>query len=463
MGKSSDPPPAPDYTGLAKQQADAQASLLNKQTVTNRPNQTTPWGSSAWTNSPSVNQSGYDQALASWNSGNAQGTWVPEIQGSWTGTAGPNGDGSYSPGSPGHWSGATSNGAKRPGLADFTTDNWQQDITLDPAEQRQLDSQRNIQSNFDQTATGLLGQVQNSMSKPLDFGSLPPMTSYDTSQMVQSDPNSIKRSDFSGLPALTGYDISKLTGFGPKLEPGFGAVEQVRDAMMSRMQPLRQQQRDREIQRLRNQGLSDNTEAFQRALTRLDQGDTDANQQALLGATSAYGDIFNRGLSANNQLMAQRAQQFGEQGQIASLAGMQRQQLGNEQNTQFNQSSQIQNMLQALRGQQFGEQGSMASLSGLQRQQLLGEQDMQRQSPLNDLMKLQGKAVSNPNMPSFVQAGMSQAPDYMGAANNSYEAAMQKYNAEQASSDGMMKGLFGLGGAALGNPAIGAGLMKFFG
>lgn len=341
--KSSDPPPAPDYESLAKLEAGQQKQLLDIQTSNNRPTQLTPWGSASWTNTPTVDQTGYDKALADWTAANTQGTWVPPVTTTTPGEWGREGTEAVTTTIPGYWTGATSDGTERPSLEDFTTTDWTQRITLDPAEQRQLDSQRNIQSNFDNIATGLLGDVYNSMAKPLN---------------------------------LEGLD---------ELDPSFGAVQEVQDAMMSRLAPQRAQMREAELQRLRNQGLSDNTEAYQRALKRMDEGDTDAQMQSLLGATQAYGDIFNRTAQA--------------------------------------------------------------------RQQGLSERDLLRQSPMLDLLRLQGKPVANPAMPNFVQAGMANAPNLLGAAQQTYNTNLANYNAEQAQGDSMLSGLFGLGGTILGSPA----------
>lgn len=351
MGKKSDPPPAPDYTELAKMTAEDQRKMLDLQTIANRPNQVTPWGTSSWTNTPITDQGGYDQALKAWEAGNSQGTWVPGSAGGWVGSYGREGDGYMSPATEGHWTGATANPAPRPKLEDYQSENWTNNVSLNPAEQAHLDAQRGIQSQFDKTASGLLGAAQDSISKPLDF---------------------------SGLP---------------QLDPSFGAVQEVQDAMMSRLKPQLQQNRDSEIQRLRNQGISDNSEAFQRALTRLDQSDVDANMQSLLGATQAYGDIFSR--------------------------------------------------------------------TGQARQQGITEQNMIRQSPLDDLMRLNGQPVGMPQMPSFMQAGQGQAIDYLGAGNQQFNAAMNAYNADQASGSGMLGGLFGLAGSALGGPAGGVASQAF--
>lgn len=347
MGKSADPPPAPDYTALAKMSAEDQRKMLDLQTSANRPGQITPWGTSQWEKTPTVNQSGYDKALADWTAANSQGTWVPPTPGGYSGGR----EGYEIPGSPGYWSGATSNNQPRPDIKDYTNYDWTQRLSLDPADQAHLDAQRGIQSQFDTTASGLLGQAQDSVSKQLDFSSL------------------------------------------PELDPTFGAVKEVQDAMMSRLQPGRDQARERELQRLRNQGIFDNTEAFQRALKRLDQGDTDAQQQALLGATQAYGQIFDR--------------------------------------------------------------------TGAARQQLLTEQQLAQQNPLNNLMRLNGQPVANPQMPSFATAGQGQPIDYLGVGKAQYGDTLANWNASQASSDNMLGGLFGLAGAAMGAPA-GGFLSKLF-
>lgn len=268
MGKSADPPPAPDYEKLSKMTAEDQRKMLDLQTQSNRPAQYTPWGESSWSNTPRTDQAGYDAAMAEWDKGNQQGTWVPPTAATqeWGG-----GDTNGTPGTAakeGYWTGATSaNPENRPDIKDYQSNDWAQTVKLNEQDQAHLDSQRGIQSQFDKTASGLLGQVQDSISKPLNFEGL------------------------------------------PELDPSFGAVQGVQDAMMSRLQPGRDQMRETELQRLRNQGIYDNTEAFQRALTRLDQGDTDAQQQALLGATQAYGQIFDRSGKARQQLLGEREMQ----------------------------------------------------------------------------------------------------------------------------------------------------------
>jgi hypothetical protein len=243
---------------------------------------------------------------------------------------------------------------------------WTQNVTLDPAEQAALDQQRQFQSQQQGFASGLLNQAGQALSTPLSLEGLPQMQGYDMSALRGNASISNQglpaqgQLSTQGLPGLYDMDLSGMN----RLDPGFGAVESVRNAMMSRLAPARQQGRNAEIQRLKNQGIPENSEAFQRALTRLDQGDTDAQQQALLGAASEYGNIFNRGLSANNQQLqqqqaiaalrgSQRGQLFNEQGAMATLANQNRGQ-------QFGENQAVADFDQRVRGQQFNEQGQQA-------------------------------------------------------------------------------------------------------
>lgn len=420
MGKKSKAPPAPDYTALAITQVGLDKTVAKDQTVINRPDQYTPYGSSTW----------------------------------------------------------SQNG-----------DKWSQNISMDPAEQRLLDQQRALQYQQQNIGGGMLNRANDAMAQKVDYAGAPPITGYDQDKLAQVNPRLSNMGigdngsydmaqlgaqgqyDPGGLPQMRGIDMSGQQN----LDSGFGAVQQVQDAMMGRLAPMRQQARDAEIQRLKNQGIPEDSDAFQRAVKRLDESDTDAQQQALLGAAGEYGNIFNRGLAKNSQnfgqqqalsglSQSQRAQLFGEQGFMANLANANRgQQFGeqgsvaslrdSQRNNQFGQNAQIQQMLAALRGQQFGEQGAAAQLSGQHRQQYLAEQEVQRQSPINDYMKLvQGINPTNPQMPSFMGGTGYNATNIAGAGNQQYQAAMNSYNADQARSGGLMSGLFGLGGAALGGP-----------
>ena len=378
MGKKSSPPPAPDYAALAEQTAKSQNEQLKWQTNANRPNQNNPWGSVSWSQDP-------------------QG-------------------------------------------------NWTQNVTLNPAEQAQLDANRGIQKGLTDTAGTLLGQAQRSLSTPLSTEGLPDWALPDRGQLSRSgnvdnlqtggiqrnfggyngingqgygqgygqlpaagDASQIQQGAQTQLPyaggVQRGFDsggqiqknlgdygqvggqvgrqqlqtqlgdagqLSRLEGNGAgsygqqgrlsgdygqqgkiqggdygggninagllggfgkldysnqsQLNPGFGAVKEVQDAMNALNAPGRKQARDAEIQRLKSQGITEDSPAWTRAMQRLETGDMEAANRSLLAAAGEYGNVFNRGLNYNQQLaglsqsqadLADRQRGMGLQEQMA--------------------------------------------------------------------------------------------------------------------------------------------------
>lgn len=196
-------------------------------------------------------------------------------------------------------------------------------------------------------------------------------------------------------------------------QAGFGAVQQIQDAMMGRLGSSLQQGRDAEMQRLKAQGITEGTPAWQAAMQSLNQKDVDSNQQALLGAMGAYGDIFNRDLQARQQGISEA---------------------------------------QLLRSNSIDD-----------RQRAIQEMLLQRQNPMNEYAALlSGTGVQMPSFAGYTQATGYNAPDLMGAANSQYQDAMGRYNAQQASNASAGSGigtiLGGITGAFLGDPLLGAAL-----
>lgn len=301
---------------------------------------------------------------------------------------------------------------------------WAQVIGLNPADQQLLDNSRVLQGTQQGVAYDLMGNIGDTLRTPISLEGLPEIQGYDLSKLIGfADPNDISSLDFSKLPELG--------------DAGFGGVQEVQDAMMGRLAPLRAQSRDSEIQRLKNQGLSEDSAAFQRALTRLDQGDTDAQQQALLKSMDAYNDIYGRQLA----------------GRASGLT---------EQQADINNQRTIQGMIAALRGQQFGEQGAMSDLTGRMRQQALTEGQMVRDAPLNDYLRLVAGTSPGPlQMPSFMGGTPYSGPNMLGAADRTYQAQVGNTNASNAQGAGLTQGLFTIAGGILGGPmgaALGSGL-----
>jgi hypothetical protein len=76
MGKKSKPPPPPDYAAIAREQSQASREIAAEQTIANRPNINTPFGSQTWEQTQGVDANG--KPITNWT----QNTTVsPELQG----------------------------------------------------------------------------------------------------------------------------------------------------------------------------------------------------------------------------------------------------------------------------------------------------------------------------------------------------------------------------------------------
>lgn len=176
-----------------------------------------------------------------------------------------------------------------------------------------------------------------------------------------------------------------------QLNSGFDAVQPIADAWMSRLQPQMDIGREREMARLKAQGLTENSGAWGRAMDTLNRSDVDARNQALLYGAQENNNIFNRGLAQNNQV-------FGQALQGNDMTLRQRQQLLEEQNNPYRQ---------------------LGMLSGIE---------------------------YNPSFAQFNNAGLGKGVDYTGAGQNQYLANLGNYNAETAAKSGMISGIGQLGG-----------------
>ena len=73
---SKQAPKPPDYEAAAQAQADSSAEVTNMQTWANRPNQTTPFGSTTW-NPSATTDPATGQAVTQWNQNT---TLTPQTQ-----------------------------------------------------------------------------------------------------------------------------------------------------------------------------------------------------------------------------------------------------------------------------------------------------------------------------------------------------------------------------------------------
>lgn len=152
MGKKSSPPP-PDYTAVAKDQAQQQNDMNVQNTWANRANQYTPWGSQTWNAT-----AGTDPA-----------TGKPITQ-------------------------------------------WSQTTNLDPRLQETLDSQLDVERQRSQLAQGLTGRMQSEYSTPMDWGNMQGWNSGPNAYGMGAGPqqqNVQMGLDFGGTQNVQGADQSR--------------------------------------------------------------------------------------------------------------------------------------------------------------------------------------------------------------------------------------------------------------
>lgn len=186
-----------------------------------------------------------------------------------------------------------------------------------------------------------------------------------------------------------GFDLSSLPSAGSVYDPTL-ATNNAADLIMQRMNPDLDRQGEALRAQLANQGITQGSAAYANAMNQFGKQRNDALTQAQL-----------QGIQL----------------------GMQ------QQGLQFNQS----------------QQG---------RQQALAEQAYLRSLPLNELNALRtGNQVSMPQFPGYGQQATTGGADMLGAAQNTYNAQLGAANASNASSNSVLGGLFGIGGAILGAPS----------
>jgi len=240
MGKSSpSAPPPPDYAGAARATAQGNLEAARATAAANRVNQITPYGTLTYTQNrtPTFNKEAYQSALQAYNQSRSM----------------------YQPQRDEYGNITNPMDLTAPNYQDFMSkqspdEGWTATQTLSPEQQKLLDIQNALS-----IGTGELGQqglkyVGEMISKP-----------FDTSQLASI---------------------------------GINPSETYSDALMRRLAPTMQQNREALEQNLANQGIQLGSEAYDRAMRNFEQKQNDL----LLGAQT-------QGLDAG---LRARQQQFGE-------------------------------------------------------------------------------------------------------------------------------------------------------
>lgn len=485
---SPSPPPAPDYTGAANAQGAQNIAAAQTSAQLNRPNQITPWGSQMWYQGP-------------------QGAAAPGGSGGPTqggGAGGPGYQTGWTPGNPGKFFGATGGTTPAPGSSGSYSstggyspaNDWTSVTSLSPVEQQLFDQQNAISTSLGSQAQSQLGQVQSAEQNPFSLGGMPGIQYGPQNAQLQTsvgNPGVQSQIDTSGVgpygqtptnsPLQQQIDTSNV-GKVPGAGDFAGLQQQATDAAMSRQNLQLNQQQEQLSAQLANQGITPGSDAYNRAMQPLQQARVDAQNQAFLTGTQyenqlygqaantnqlqfgenqaqgqfanqAAGQQFGQGATAaqlQNQLEAQQFGQAGARGQFANAAAGQ----------QFGQNVTAGQFGNAAQGQQFqqGIQGSQ--LSNTAQQQAIGQEAYLRELPLNELNALRsGAQVQAPQFPQYNSAQVQPAPTFAATqAQGAYN--LQNYANQVGQSNGMLGGLFNLGGSMFGAAGSAGGFSNLF-
>ena len=365
MGGKGSAPAAPDYMGATQLQGELSKENLNTQNYANRPTINTPFGSQTW-GTQAVKDPATGQVVTSW----------------------------------------TQNNSLAPGLQDA------------------LNDQMSIQAGRSDLASSFMGRVANDYATPMDYSSLPSLTSANQVGSLQT--------------GTTDYTPGLATSFNfgnplPQVDSSFR--DTVANQLMERMRPTHDYQQGQLETKLANQGFTQGSEAYNRALNELNQRQSMERFNALDASGQEAQRLYNMQMGTAQQGFQQNlgAAQFQNQalGQASALD------LAN-----------MQARNQAM-GQQYGLNQQYANQQNQLRQQAIAEQMQRRGMSLNEMNALlSGQQVSMPQMPTFNTAGRAETPNIMGAMQNQYDAQLGAYNAQQAGMNSLLGAGAQLGSAA---------------
>lgn len=285
---------------------------------------------------------------------------------------------------------------------------------------------------------------------------------YQGGQFQPTDPNDVTRVNTQNLDPYS-------------TEASVGGLQQVTDAIRSRGDVDFADKRQALDNDLRIRGFTPGSEGFRREMQGLERQQNDFNQQALLAGGQEQSRINSyeqarRGQGLNEMMQQQTADQsFGQQGfdqqervaqfkQSMRAQGMSEQAITAQINAanraqQFGERTTQAGFDQSESQRTFGNQQDLQAAQGAERQRQIQEQAYLRQLPLNEINALRsGSQVNAPQFQQYQGAQVAPAPLFQAAqAQGNFDVA------NAANRPDVMGGLFQLGGAALGGGMFGAG------
>jgi hypothetical protein len=210
--------------------------------------------------------------------------------------------------------------------------------------------------------------------------------------------------DLSGAPDVNAPEFDRINA--PKAKNYSKDRGRVEKALMSRLNPSLDRDREAMTANLAGKGIKLGSAAYDRAMDELDRTGTDARMQAILA-----------GGQEQSRMAGLDSQRFGDR---MAATGF---------NNQWGQTG-------------FGNDRAL-------RGDFLSEGYAARNQPINEIGALLG--TGQVQQPNFVNTPTAQAAttDYAGLVNANHQQQMQAWQQQQAQSQSTLGGLFGLGAAGI--------------
>lgn len=320
---------------------------------------------------------------------------------------------------------------------------YTQVTALSPAEQATYDRQKAVENGALDTAGTQLGRVNTALATPLDTTGLPGLQGAVQGGAIQSSFNPGQALQYSFDP---GQAIQGQVGAADL----YGAAQQAQDAVYgqatSRLDPRFEQEDNAMRTRLANQGLSQNSTAYQTAEQNQGRVKNDAYNQAQFSAIGAGNDaaqqLFQQSLQQGQFANSAAGQEYNQnQGQAAfhNATGAQ----------DYSQNQGLAQFANTAQNQGFQQDLANAQLSNTARNQGLQERAYQQNMPINQLTGLLGLGqVGTPQGVQYTPSQVGQT-DVTGAYALQAQAQQAAAQRAQQQQSGLMGGLMSLGSAAI--------------
>jgi hypothetical protein len=378
---------------------------------------------------------------------------------------------------------------------------------LDPTEQGLLDQQRMLGYGMNNLAANQVGRLDQHLGTPISGESIWPQRVTDVPNAPQFEGavqgpglygvNLGRMSDTVGNDLQYGVDMNDpRTWFGQSwdIQRSIGPTDysedrqRVEEALLSRMNPDLQRDREQLETTLMNQGFTRGSEAFNQAMDEMTRQTNDARMGAILAGGQEQSRLAQLALQSGSFANQAQQQQYGQalgrgqfynqatdqlnaarlaQGQFANAAqgqafqqdaartGLNQEAMLGE--TGFNNQNLQQMWQNAMAGttynnqmgqMSFGNQMQQVEYQNALRERAIQEELAMRNQPINEITALMsGGQVNVPQFQGYNAPQMQAAPvgDYM------YQSAAMDQNAwaqQQQARSSMLGGLFDLGGMA---------------